>query len=84
MLHLISDITSSSSTSDALVTLCFALAHNNLDFASVVWNSVSLILLKSEDFNVNLLIYVTIHFSFTLAPRNMMPFWLGYIYLCFT
>ena len=65
MLGLIRDITSSSSTSDAFVTLCCVLVHNNLEFSSVVWNSVSLILLKSEEFNVNLLIYATIHFSFT-------------------
>ena len=33
MLGLIRDITSSSSTSDTLVTLCCALVHNNLEFA---------------------------------------------------
>jgi len=83
MLSLIRDITSSSSTSHTLVTLCCALVHNNLEFASVVWNSVT-DSSKIEEFNVNLLTYATIHFLFTLAPINMMPFCLGYINLCFT
>lgn len=47
-----------------------------------VWSIVDCVVVWL--FKENLLIYATKYFLLTLAPINMMIFWLGCIYVCFS
>jgi hypothetical protein len=66
ILHLIHYIMSSFSTIDTFILYC-ALVGSKLEFASVTWNSLTVILPKSKEFQENLLIYATTDFLSSLA-----------------
>jgi hypothetical protein len=73
-LYFIRYIMSSCSTTDALVILYCTIVQQKLEFSSVAWSAVTLILLKSNEFKENLLVYATTKFLSILASVNAMIF----------